>query len=412
MSDLLQAGQHPDADQLSAFVEDALPAHQRRQTMAHLADCASCRQVIGLSLPPLEQPEVVRRPWPSRPWLPRWRLAWAGVPALAVLILLVVFLRSGRVVPRPAPGATQMAVVPSAVPPPAPAPPQLASRSQITRMQGLPRKRAEPPASPSIGGGNASGVMGGILGGIGTAPAPPLSQSFDVAVSSASSAYALARHAARDVLPAATGLPSQLAAISMVSNGSQRLAIDTSNHLFFSADDGKHWKQVQPQWEGRAVRVALAGSSPGEADSLAVSSLPAASATGSISGTITDPTGAFIPGATVVAIDANGNVLRTVTDQQGQFHLKNLGGSGYRIEAEAPGFEKQSLVAEIGTSQQAVVDLTLRPASAAQSVMVQSAPAALGKLSTPAQQDGGQFELTTDDGSRWLSTDGQNWKRE
>ena len=29
MSEILQSGLHPDADQLSAFVERALPAHER-----------------------------------------------------------------------------------------------------------------------------------------------------------------------------------------------------------------------------------------------------------------------------------------------------------------------------------------------------------------------------------------------
>ena len=53
MSDLTQFGQHPDADQLTAFVEHALPPHEREQTLAHLATCEHCRAVVALSLPPL-----------------------------------------------------------------------------------------------------------------------------------------------------------------------------------------------------------------------------------------------------------------------------------------------------------------------------------------------------------------------
>ncbi len=54
MSDLLQPGQHPDADQLSVFVEQALPPHEREQILAHLAICPDCRSIVFLTLPPLE----------------------------------------------------------------------------------------------------------------------------------------------------------------------------------------------------------------------------------------------------------------------------------------------------------------------------------------------------------------------
>ena len=37
MSEALQFGQHPDADQISAFVEQALPAHEREQMLGHMA---------------------------------------------------------------------------------------------------------------------------------------------------------------------------------------------------------------------------------------------------------------------------------------------------------------------------------------------------------------------------------------
>ncbi len=83
MSDLLQSGQHPDADQLSAFIEDALPAHEQEETLAHLATCSHCRSIVALSLPPTEvlaeaHPETVRRPW-----LSSWIMVWpAGVSSL------------------------------------------------------------------------------------------------------------------------------------------------------------------------------------------------------------------------------------------------------------------------------------------------------------------------------------------
>jgi len=37
MSEFLHPGNHPDADQLSAFAEHVLPDHERLETLAHLA---------------------------------------------------------------------------------------------------------------------------------------------------------------------------------------------------------------------------------------------------------------------------------------------------------------------------------------------------------------------------------------
>ena len=64
MSDLLQSGHptqpgdpatlHPDPDQLSAFAEQALPAHEYQETLAHLATCPHCRAIVTLALPTVE----------------------------------------------------------------------------------------------------------------------------------------------------------------------------------------------------------------------------------------------------------------------------------------------------------------------------------------------------------------------
>src|SRR5271168_274160 len=87
MSDLLQSGHHPDADQLNAFVERTLPTHELEQTLAHLAVCPDCRMIVALSLPPIEEspPEPVRKPWFSG-----WILTWPAVAAAAALLLFIV----------------------------------------------------------------------------------------------------------------------------------------------------------------------------------------------------------------------------------------------------------------------------------------------------------------------------------
>jgi hypothetical protein len=228
------------------------------------------------------------------------------------------------------------------------------------------------------------------------------------------------------VFPTPSPLPSHLAILSMASQAGQRLAIDTENHLFLSDDAGRHWKTVPSQWQGRALRVALtsAVSFGSEAPAaLTMSSRPAAGATlsGTVTGTIKDLSGAVIPGATVTATNSSGAVVSSVTtDSHGQYRMEDLAPGSYRIEAQATGFKKQSFAAEVAPLQQAVADVTLPVGSAAQTVTVQASPGPLdtspaGENLTakpPANQTPSHFELTTDKGERWTSTDGQTWSRE
>ena len=81
---------HPDADTLSAYAEQALSAGERRKVIAHLAACGICRDVVVLSYPQLQEQQVVWSPvGRSRFWALgiRWG---AAVATLAVAATLVV----------------------------------------------------------------------------------------------------------------------------------------------------------------------------------------------------------------------------------------------------------------------------------------------------------------------------------
>ncbi|MCU1221615.1 MAG: TonB-dependent receptor plug [Candidatus Angelobacter sp.] len=61
---------------------------------------------------------------------------------------------------------------------------------------------------------------------------------------------------------------------------------------------------------------------------------------GSISGTVTDPQGAVVSGATVKAInDATGATLATTSDSSGSFHFNLIPVGSYRVEMTAAGFK-------------------------------------------------------------------------
>ncbi len=99
-------GSHPEANVLTAFAEQALSPGEREDVVRHLARCGDCREVVALSIPPVEagaQPEAAadgvsaRRPGDvSRGWFAWPNLRWAAMAAAVVVVASVVILRPGK----------------------------------------------------------------------------------------------------------------------------------------------------------------------------------------------------------------------------------------------------------------------------------------------------------------------------
>jgi uncharacterized surface anchored protein len=232
--------------------------------------------------------------------------------------------------------------------------------------------------------------------------------------------------------PARLLLPSSLPTLSSARNGQQVLAIDTQNALFYSDDDGRHWTSVPSQWQGHALRVALARpAAPAVAGALSsfgavggpVAAAPVrAAGTASLSGTITDATGAVIPGASITISDAANKVVRTVTsDGGGRYLVDGLSPGSYQVAAMATGFQKQQLAVRVVASQQNHANLTLTVGHASETVTVEDAASAVALAApraalkkTPASAAKppiAVFEITTDNGERWISPDGKTWTK-
>jgi hypothetical protein len=142
MNELLQSGRHPDADQLSAFAEHALPPHEHSQTLAHLAVCAHCRAIVSLSLPPAEELPRLNHAPARRPWFSGWNLAWPIAAAFAAMVLAIVHRHQI---------ATSITVTPptqiaTAHPPEPPAPPAGPAPSTAP----IPPRNAVATAKPAI----------------------------------------------------------------------------------------------------------------------------------------------------------------------------------------------------------------------------------------------------------------------
>lgn len=539
MSEILQSGHHPDADQLSAFVEHALPPHEQEQTLAHLAICSDCRSIVSLSLPAIDESPKLQPESAGRPWYFGWSLVGPAAAALAGLALFLIHIHNVSVSHTNVAAPTQIAISDQGLQLPAPTPStsptsgttsspssersRSSGPSTATGARGSnPRKTeavidgksmaplpaqspslAEPkqhqPTSPTgpAGSGALHGSVSGTAGlsmssgaarsetpagnaldrlqqnasrtasvnpGNQTAPAvppapPPINfrqtnspaaQPADAAVADAATVRAANQtvEVAAAAAPVATlsatsnllvsneatsilsqhPLPSQRPALSAISTAHETLVIDTQNALFFSNDEGKHWKEIPSQWHGRAVKLDLASSANsmhGASQFAAVGGpiLSRSKVTDSaLAGTVTDSTGAVIPSASVVVSDAITPNVRTVkTDRSGHYLVDDLVPGNYKVEAQAPGFSAQQVAVTVAASQQAMANLTLQVGQAAETVTVDAsakplATPSLAKKKAPEPQSVATgfltlFEITTDTGDHWTSVDGQTWKR-
>jgi hypothetical protein len=96
-------------------------------------------------------------------------------------------------------------------------------------------------------------------------------------------------------------------------------------------------------------------------------------ASGDIKGTVTDATGAVLPGATVTVTKMDTGIERSATaDNSGNFRILLLPPGGYEIKLQAPGFSTYTRrPVQVTVGETVVIDAALQPASVQQEVLVQ-----------------------------------------
>jgi hypothetical protein len=101
--------------------------------------------------------------------------------------------------------------------------------------------------------------------------------------------------------------------------------------------------------------------------------------TGSIAGTVTDASGAVVPGAHVVATDVDkGFKFQGTTDGAGRYLLRNIPPATYNVSAEAAGFERERKDGVVITiNLNAEVNFSVRVGAASQTVEVKASGVAL-----------------------------------
>ncbi len=107
-----------------------------------------------------------------------------------------------------------------------------------------------------------------------------------------------------------------------------------------------------------------------------VASAQGVGSSGDIRGTVTDPAGALIPKATIVAEDTEKGIRRTsVSDENGQYELTGLPPTTYRVTAKISGFQTEvfkDVVVSVG--QTVILDIRMKISAGLEVVEVSTEP--------------------------------------
>jgi hypothetical protein len=311
--------------------------------------------------------------------------------------------------------------------------------SPVTTAEQAAAPMPPPPPRPELQ--SATEQTGAALDAL--AAEPPMARQRQMAPAPQARPAAAAGKAAVSAMIAAHPLPSGLPVVSTVSSAGPMLAIDSANHVFVTTD-GSHWEKVKEQWSGRAVRVALVGQMAGAGRAIAsmnsfqndavaaaprLAAAPERATGSSVTGVVTDPTGAFLPGATVTLLDAASKaaVRTTTADKNGRYTIAAAAGT-YVLDGKMPGFSEGQVTISIPERTAFNQNLRLAVGYASQTVTVTASNADLQTLNATADEtvNAAQveqlpvrkskkaeaepvFELTTDAGERWVSVDGKKW---
>jgi hypothetical protein len=162
-----------------------------------------------------------------------------------------------------------------------------------------------------------------------------------------------------------------------------RITPVTQQVAYISVQSAGPPKQQYPFDVTSFSRVLSEQSSKDAAPVPTAANAPLGAGAGTISGTVTDPSGAVIPNATVVATAEDNKKYTATTNTQGGYTLANLATGSYEVSVNANAF-MESLILKVPVRHGEVtkLDAALRVASSTQTVTVSATP---GTLETSAE---------------------------
>jgi Carboxypeptidase regulatory-like domain len=417
MSNFLQPGRHPDANQLNAFIEGVLPEHERKESLAHLAECAECRRIVFLAqaaeLP--ETPVVATQPisfWQR--WFRPFSLVGAAAAVCALLVVVSVHMVRTPKEATPNEARNSAAASPQAAPtsvissPESPAPQRTMSDAELQATVAAsrikePRRAVVPPVKEP-----KANMPVGVAGGIGLGAGAAMADSLVAPASSAAPA---------NPMPAAAPQPPQLASGQVKGLPLAGRNADSSVNATERLTVRNGAPRAVPA-TGGALKLTI------EHDQGPVDGLSA------LTGSVTDATGAVIPRATVTLRGPAGAASSTSTDSEGRFAMPAVSAGRYEIEIASPGFLTLSQQIELQPRDLAQVRSMLTVGSETETVEVSAASSnvqtesaamvgtiaahvKVGKQPIVSSATSGKVELVVDSaGTVFLSENaGGHWKK-
>ncbi len=411
MSDLLQHGQHPDADQLSAFAERAMPEHERLETLAHLANCPDCRQIVFLAQQALESPTPLPHALPVRTgWLRNWHNLWPLAAALTCgLIVAFVHYRQ----PTDLPKKSEVASISSA---PLPSTYTTPSTPVVSAPQPSPKMSAPAKLSPTQHTAPATARAG--VAGMGSVNGDLLTYQTASPSTFRPSEFAASKPSANPVaasphaLGGAIGGPVALAppslrqkdalplAAPMTAEQAQTVDVQPENRLLSQQANTPFSRGESSQTDaqhGVSQTVNVNGAAPLVQTESAVLSTSSFSGKAALAKSAKTSLPSRKPAASTIS-----NGLETLAvDTEGDLFLsKDPSIAWQRITRQWTGKAIKVSLAEPSSTIQADANASVGAASGVEAIKPTSTTKKAG------------FELTTDTGKTWSSSDGLVWKHQ
>lgn len=401
MTEHRHSATHPDADQLNAFLSGALSEEARRESLAHFAECEECRRIVFLAQAALPRPTPEKSA--AKAWT-RWWPAFAFASAtVAAVLAAVVWMR-----PHPAARPMQAQVADAhppatAVLPPPPAPALAANGPSQPAIEASRRERREttraaqavPQTAANAMQQARSGVMGGVVGALSAGPAagnnsaPQRQEANPAAAPPVETANAPAIPVMKAAQPAmAKAGPVQQPQPRPEAVARQGQGVGIGGGVNFRALDLKI-EHNQASEDGLSE----------------------------LKGTVTDESGAVIPGAHITLQRSADRTTAAVatTDAQGQFAVAAVPPGQYAINISALGFRTESRQLDLQARDLALLSPVLQVGSASQMVTVTAAAPTLDTASAEVAARSTAMALlpgkhpavqTVQQGGRTLALDG------
>jgi hypothetical protein len=352
----LQSGMHPDADQLSIFMEGTATSSEHERMLAHLAECEECRDAVFLMQQQVETSAAAKEVSRERVWQ-RWFLpvGLAGAVLACGLTAVLIYVRPWTRVPEsigqnaevrePEIGANQKTSVPSG------------NAGQAEKPEKANRGSEHGELTMNAGRQGAGKAAGSKAPNAGSHSAPTGAATQGTEPGVPSGSVATKAEAIAAPKPDAQSGVDSVVVQEMPLNGRNVTSLRPLT-ASPSAHSAAPRASSRSQQDLPAMRVERSSGQDGTLSG--------------VSGRVTDASGAVIPKATVALRDASGGIQQTATGADGSFQLAGIPAGRYDMTVTASGFMSSQQSIDLKPSELAMLQPVLAVGAATETVTVTS----------------------------------------